>query len=297
MTAATESIWVVTPDAQALDALHQDSAVAHLGIKIAAVGDDYLSGTMPVDGRTMQPFGLLHGGAAVLLLETLASAAANQCVDPDTHMCVGVEINCNHIRGVRDGHVLGTAQALHIGGAIDQKFSAGIYGGLEYAYRDIETPFFPNGVDTVDWDEQTIRAYFFWTPYNWLALSAEWLWEDLDRDKDLTDGAKEVKTHYIPLGFNFFHPSGFSASLKGTYVNQDGKFERWSAIGEFENGDDEFWLVDAAIRYRFPQRYGFATLGVRNLFDEDFEFFDSDENNPRIQPDQFVFATITLALP
>ena len=117
MTTVTESIWVVTPDAQALDALHQDSAVAHLGIKVAAVGDDYLSGTMPVDARTMQPFGLLHGGAAVQLLETLASAAANHCVNPDTHMCVGVEINCNHIRGVRDGHILGTAQALHIGRA------------------------------------------------------------------------------------------------------------------------------------------------------------------------------------
>lgn len=117
MTTAAEPIWTVIPDARTLDSLHENSAVAHLGIKIVAVGNDYLSGTMPVDRRTMQPFGLLHGGAAVLLLETLASAAANHCVDPDTHMCVGVEVNCNHIRGVRDGHVLGTAQALHIGRA------------------------------------------------------------------------------------------------------------------------------------------------------------------------------------
>ena len=112
-----EPIWVVTPNAADLDALHQNSAVAHLGIQIVDVGADYLSGRMPVDARTMQPFGLLHGGAAVLLLETLASAAANHCVDPSTHMCVGVEVNCNHIRGVRDDHVVGKAQALHIGRA------------------------------------------------------------------------------------------------------------------------------------------------------------------------------------
>ena len=147
--------------------------------------------------------------------------------------------------------------AWRFGGAFDQKFSESIYGGAEYTYRDLDTPFFSDKVKTANWDEQTVRAYLFWTPHKWLAFSAEWLWEDFDRDEDLTDGAKEVKTHYIPLGINFFHPSGLSASLKGTYVNQDGKFERQGTLGTFEDGDDKFWLVDAAIRYRFPKRYGF----------------------------------------
>jgi len=111
----TAPIWVVTPDIAALDALHRNSAVAHLGIEMVEVGADFLSGRMPIDQRTMQPFGLMHGGAAVLLLETLASAAANHCVDPATHMCVGVEVNCNHVRGVRSGFVQGCARALHIG--------------------------------------------------------------------------------------------------------------------------------------------------------------------------------------
>ena len=190
-----------------------------------------------------------------------------------------------------------TTDAWRFGGAVDQKFSESIYGGVEYTYRDLETPYFSGKVKTADWDEQTARAYLFWTPHNWLALSAEWLWEDFDRDKNYSNGAKEVKTHYIPLGINFFHPSGFSASLKGTYVNQDGKFERQGTIGTFEDGDDKFWLVDAAIKYRFPNRFGFLTVGVTNLFDKNFEHFDTDSNNPRILPDRFVFARVTLALP
>lgn len=111
----TEAIWFVTPDATTLNELHENTAVSRLGITVTDVGDDFLSGRMPVDERTMQPFGLLHGGAAALLLETLASAAANHCVDPQSHMCVGIEINCNHLRGVRSGHVIGRAQAIHVG--------------------------------------------------------------------------------------------------------------------------------------------------------------------------------------
>ena len=147
------------------------------------------------------------------------------------------------------------------------------------------------------WDEQVFRAYLFWTPHEWLSLTAEYMYEDFHRDDNFADGAKEFKTHYVPLGVNFFHPLGISASVKGTYVDQDGKFERQGSIGTFENGDDNFWLVDAAITYRFPKRYGFLTAGVKNLFDEDFEYFDSDRVNPRIQPDRSFFAKITLAFP
>ena len=109
-----DAVWVVMPDIEALNTLHEGCAVAHMGIEMTEVGDDYLCGRMPVDERTRQPFGLLHGGSAVLLLETLASAAANHCVDPEKHMCVGMEVNCNHLRGVRSGHVTGKATALLI---------------------------------------------------------------------------------------------------------------------------------------------------------------------------------------
>ena len=107
-----------------------------------------------------------------------------------------------------------------------------------------------------------------------------------------------MDTHRVPLGINFFHPSGLSASLTTTYYNQDGDFERTVHGFIFEqSGSDEFWLVDAAINYRLPKRYGFITVGARNLFDKEFKYFDVDWKNPSIQPDRFFFASVTLALP
>jgi len=190
------------------------------------------------------------------------------------------------------------------GGAIDQKFTESIYGGVEYTYRDLSVPYTKtNAVTGADelkdapWKESVFRTYLFWTPHKWLSLTAEYMYEDFDRDGDFADGARNFETHYVPLGLNFFHPIGLSASLKGTYVNQDGEFERQGTIGSFESGDDDFWLVDAALRYRLPKRFGFLTAGVKNLFDEEFEYFDSDRVNPRILPDRSAFAKITLALP
>ncbi len=102
-----------------LDKLKQDTEVnmlSHLGISIIEIGDDFIKGSMPVDERTKQPFGLLHGGASVVLAESLGSIAANCCVNKSTHYCVGLEINANHIRGVKSGNVYGVAKAIHIGG-------------------------------------------------------------------------------------------------------------------------------------------------------------------------------------
>lgn len=87
----------------------------HLDIQLTEVGSDYLRGTMPVDARTRQPFGLLHGGASVSLAETLGSVAANFCVDAAKYYCVGQEINANHIRSARSGRVTGTARPIHLG--------------------------------------------------------------------------------------------------------------------------------------------------------------------------------------
>jgi outer membrane receptor protein involved in Fe transport len=86
-----------------------------------------------------------------------------------------------------------------------------------------------------------------------------------------------------------------SASITTTYYNQDGEFVRLN--GSTEEGDDTFWLVDAAINYRMPKRYGFITVGARNLFDRKFNYYDTDFRNPIIQPDSFLYAKITLALP
>ncbi len=102
-------------DLAALNASARGSAVENLGIVLTEHGEDWLRGTMPVDARTKQPFGILHGGASVLLAETLGSMAGNLCVDLSKEMVVGLEINANHIRAMREGVVTGTAKALHVG--------------------------------------------------------------------------------------------------------------------------------------------------------------------------------------
>jgi 1,4-dihydroxy-2-naphthoyl-CoA hydrolase len=91
--------------------------VHHLGIEFTAIGDDYLEATMPVDARTRQPMGLLHGGASVALAETLASVAAYLTIDMRKQSVVGLEINANHVRAVREGAVIGSARPIHLGKA------------------------------------------------------------------------------------------------------------------------------------------------------------------------------------
>ena len=97
-----------------LNAMSHDTAMVPLGIVFTELGPDYLRGTMPVDARTRQPYGLLHGGASVLLAETLGSTAGGLCVDEGQGV-VGIEIIANHLAGVRAGVVTGTARALHVG--------------------------------------------------------------------------------------------------------------------------------------------------------------------------------------
>jgi 1,4-dihydroxy-2-naphthoyl-CoA hydrolase len=109
------AIWHRRPTLADLQAMSRATAVEHLGIEFTEVGDDYLTARMPVDRRTIQPYGLLHGGASVLLAETLGSSAAHCTIDDGAARTVGIEINANHVRGVREGWVHGTARPLHIG--------------------------------------------------------------------------------------------------------------------------------------------------------------------------------------
>lgn len=88
----------------------------HLAIEFTEIGADFLKARMPVDHRTNQPYGILHGGASCVLAETLGSIGAAFCIDQDKFICVGLEINANHIRSVREGFVTGTATPIHIGG-------------------------------------------------------------------------------------------------------------------------------------------------------------------------------------
>ena len=109
------SIWFRPYTLDEIQSYSRGSMVEHLDLRFPEIGPDFLRGTLPVDGRTTQPFGLLHGGASVVLAETLGSVAASHCVDLDRFHCVGLEINANHLRAARSGRVTGTARPVHLG--------------------------------------------------------------------------------------------------------------------------------------------------------------------------------------
>jgi hypothetical protein len=244
----------------------------------------------PKFGITWEPISgtLLRAAAFRTLKRTLIS---NQTLEPT--QVAGFNQFFDDINGT---------ESWHYGGAIDQKFSKDIYGGVELSKRDMSVPFLDfSDPETprnrnANWEEYLGRAYFFWTPHEWLALRMEYQYERAKRAEELTNGVKNMETHRVPFGISFFHPSGFSSTLKATYFHQNGEFEAISGEG-FRSGTSDFWVLDTAISYRLPKRYGFITIGATNLLDRKFNYFDTDVNNPIIQPSRTLFTRVTLALP
>ena len=108
-------IWFGPTTPENLNERARGTMLTQLGIEFTEIGEDSLTARMPVDHRTVQPAGILHGGASATLAESLGSVAATLCIDPARKRCVGLEINANHVRAVRSGYVTGTATPVHIG--------------------------------------------------------------------------------------------------------------------------------------------------------------------------------------
>lgn len=109
------SIWIMPISIEAVSKRNQGTMLEHLGIEFIDLGEDFLTAHMPVDERTRQPLGIMHGGASCVLAESVGSTAANYCVDQAKHYCVGLDINTNHIRSAKSGWVIGKATPFHIG--------------------------------------------------------------------------------------------------------------------------------------------------------------------------------------
>ena len=116
MTTGTKPIWKVQATPEQLRERSRNTLAEWLDIRVTEIGPDYLRATMPVNSHTHQPQGILHGGASVALAETIGSLAANLCVDMTKYVCVGQEINANHLRPASSGLVTGTARPYHVGG-------------------------------------------------------------------------------------------------------------------------------------------------------------------------------------
>ena len=261
---------------------------------VLGVSGDFLEGDSPDVGEQDQfnpKFGLiwtpfpgttLRGTAFKALKRTLVT---DQTLEPT--QVAGFNQFYDDINGTR---------GWRYGAALDQKIGREFFVGAEWARRDLEIPFIAD-LDTQlaerqDAEEDLFRGYVFATPHASLALRAEYLFERFESE-GLTDFPLKLDTHRLPLGVSFFHPSGFSATATATYVDQQGDFVVPGA--ENLSGSDDFWTVDAAISYRLPRRYGFVAVGATNLFDEEFNFYDTDVRNPTMQPARRIYARVTLA--
>jgi tetratricopeptide (TPR) repeat protein len=195
--------------------------------------------------------------------------------------------------------------AWRYGIAVDQAFNIygdkgrpDLYAGFELSKRRLDWPLVTGELQTrvFDHEEEFARVYFYWTPLDWLALSTEYRFERFVHDPEALSSPvalAKAETHRLPLEFRVFHPSGVFARTRATYINQRGRFE--DATRTVVPGSDEFWTVDALLGYRFPKRLGLATLEIRNLFDNNFQFQDTDPENSAISRDRVILLRLTLA--
>jgi len=190
----------------------------------------------------------------------------------------------------------------HYGIGIDQRLSPRLFAGGEYLYRDLEV----TGIDllvspamaTRQQHEDTLgRAYLYWTPDSRLALRAEYRYERLVQSPELAfNNFEELTDHRFSLGAAYFAPSGLRAMAGATYIDQEGEFNPFGARPGSPPipGSSSFWTFDAAVGYRLPRRMGLISLNVRNLFDEDFQFQDTDPGNPTSIPERLVTLTASI---
>jgi tetratricopeptide (TPR) repeat protein len=197
----------------------------------------------------------------------------------------------------------------NFGGAIDQKFMDVVFAGGEFATRRLSVPFrsvvlddfgelVEDRVQRGNGQEYVGRAYLFATPCRWAALSAEFVWEQFNNDAEVAFFFKDVTTYKVPLTMRLFQPflagSGLNLMLRGMYVNQHGDFvRRGSSPGSSETGQSDFWVFDAGLSYRFPKRYGTASIGGTNLTNQRFRYQETDFRNASIVPTRGVFARLT----
>jgi tetratricopeptide (TPR) repeat protein len=190
-------------------------------------------------------------------------------------------------------------KSTRFGGGVDHAFSKNVYGGLEYSARRLRVPISSgSSVLKEDWDEDLVRAYLYWTVYRDLAVSMEYQFEDFDRDVKSAALAtpSSMHTHMLPVTLRYFHPTGLFGGLKTTYVHQKVKSTT------VDNEDNGFALVDLAVGYRLPKRYGILSFEVGNLFDKNFDFqgletrtSEETASDPLFYPERTVILRLTLA--
>ena len=188
--------------------------------------------------------------------------------------------------------------------AVDQKIAKTVFGGAEYSRRDLRVPneLISQSNRTIEWldrREELGRSYLYWTPEQHVSLSLDYVFERFDNSEFIgEEGFLRLRTHRLPLGINYFGPSGLLAHLKAIYIDQIGTFPTNTLFPATTSiqGEDRFWVVDASIGYRLPKRYGRLTFEAKNLFNEKFHFQDTDPGNPQVRPGRLAVLRVTLGM-
>jgi outer membrane receptor protein involved in Fe transport len=188
------------------------------------------------------------------------------------------------------------------GVAIDHQINASLFAGLEASLREID---YPNEITKASIKvftnrEQLYRTYLLWTPFETLALKTAYDFEQLKRNPDVdSNNPIMVKTHRLPITFNYYHPNGFFTKLGATFVEQRVKYQS-DTKNPLQSGNNHFWVLDAAIGYRLPKRWGILSFGIKNLLNEQFNFEEVNTTTgatvaTQFQPDRMLFGQITLS--
>ncbi len=239
----------------------------------------------PKFGLTWQPLSTTRVSAAVFKTVTRRSIYA-QTIEPT--LLSGFNQLFDDIEA---------AVSWNYGIGIDQTFSSDLHGGFQFYYRDLSIPISSISLTgTVeqgenDTDENLGSAYLYWTPLTWLSFGLEYYYEYYSYDK--LREAENLTTHRLIPNIQFYHPCGLSAGIQASYIDQKGDFG--SDFSGIEEDSDQFWVVDVSISYRLPKRFGIFTIGVKNLFDEQFKFLDMDPSNPRYLQELQVIGSLTVA--
>jgi tetratricopeptide (TPR) repeat protein len=187
-----------------------------------------------------------------------------------------------------------STQSTRYGIGIDQRFGTRVFGGLEATRRFLDVPFVNRQTGEqreLEAEETFNRAYLYWTPMRQLALRAEYQF-DL-RSSELADA--RVSTRRAPIGASWFLPNGLTLSATATWVNQDAKISDTQSTPPVElSGEADFWVADAQVSYRLPNRHGAISVGVRTLFGQEVRYFDLDPSNPWLYPERFVYVRLEL---
>lgn len=186
---------------------------------------------------------------------------------------------------------------------VDQTLNSDLFGGVQFYHRDLDSPYtsisdegIPSEAED-EFQEDIGSVYLYWTPLSCMSLGLEYYYEDFssrDLDVGAIFGVAGVTNHRFSPQASFFHRSGLSARIQAHYVDQQRDFREY--IPEDAVKGDQFWQVDLALSYRLPKRYGILSLGIKNLLDEDFNYIDTDPQNPKFLPDQQVLLSLTVQL-